>query len=373
MSNSEFRGVSVMVFSVDSALANQIVNTIGDVCEKNVNIISPGGIILASTDSSRVGTFHEIGHLVAQQKSAIEVQDDSTYAGTHRGINMPIYYNGRIIAVVGITGNPNEVRKYAYLADRITHLLIREREVSQYSRIQSEKKHFIIQSLLSNEAYDPDYMRECFSDFHMDASTSKRLIIVQVNSRYNVTNLSMLEPQVSSLFESLSPSVMSYNYPRQYIAIIEGKTGQKHMKIVKDFADAHAPFLRVAVGKETSFAMLRESYHSALTALNAPDVSDESFVMYDSLLLEVILANIPASDREDFCLKTIASLEPEELELLETYFKESCSLEKTAKTLYHHKNAFQYRLNKIWKKTGLNPRDFKDAVNLYLALALNRR
>ncbi|HEO7195325.1 helix-turn-helix domain-containing protein, partial [Streptococcus agalactiae] len=36
--------------------------------------------------------------------------------------------------------------------------------------------------------------------------------------------------------------------------------------------------------------------------------------------------------------------------------------------LFIHKNTVQYRLNKIYESTQLNPRNFKDATLLYLAL-----
>ena len=47
------------------------------------------------------------------------------------------------------------------------------------------------------------------------------------------------------------------------------------------------------------------------------------------------------------------------------------SLVAVCERLYLHKNTLQYRLNRIRKVTGLNPRDFEDAVILYLGLKLS--
>ena len=52
---------------------------------------------------------------------------------------MPVYHNQSLLAVIGITGEPDTVRKYAHLAERITNLLIREQELNQYSRRQPIK------------------------------------------------------------------------------------------------------------------------------------------------------------------------------------------------------------------------------------------
>ena len=47
------------------------------------------------------------------------------------------------------------------------------------------------------------------------------------------------------------------------------------------------------------------------------------------------------------------------------------SLKQTAEALYLHKNTLQYRLNRIARETGYNPRVFTDAARLYLALKLD--
>ena len=59
-----------------------------------------------------------------------------------------------------------------------------------------------------------------------------------------------------------------------------------------------------------------------------------------------------------------------EQKLLKTYFANNMSLKETAKQLYLHKNTLQYQLDKIWKTTGYNPRNFKDATVLYVGLKL---
>lgn len=71
-----------------------------------------------------------------------------------------------------------------------------------------------------------------------------------------------------------------------------------------------------------------------------------------------------------FSGKTIHQLSLDEKELLRTYFSLEMSLADTAEKLFLHKNTLQYKLNHIYKKCGLNPRKFRDAVLLYLALEL---
>lgn len=66
--------------------------------------------------------------------------------------------------------------------------------------------------------------------------------------------------------------------------------------------------------------------------------------------------------------KTIAALDKDERELLRIYFDSEMSLKETGERLFLHINTLQYKLNGIYKKSGYNPRKFKDAVVLYMAL-----
>lgn len=129
---------------ITRALAQQIVDTVRDLCGQNVNFIDCSGTIFASTDAARIGTFHEIGQQAAERGTVIEVRENDRFTGTQQGVNLPVYHNHKMIAVIGITGNPDEVRKYAKLAERITRLLIREKELDAFNRTESDKKSYIL-------------------------------------------------------------------------------------------------------------------------------------------------------------------------------------------------------------------------------------
>lgn len=79
-----------MAFSIRQNVAQQIVEAVKDVAGHDINFIDAKGIIFASTDIKRIGDYHEIGHQVIKK--------------------------GDICAVIGISGEPNEVRKYVYQA-----------------------------------------------------------------------------------------------------------------------------------------------------------------------------------------------------------------------------------------------------------------
>ena len=61
---------------LDKSLAFQVVNTIKDTCGQDINFIDKQGMIFASTNADRIGTFHAIGHKAAQTEQTIEVFSD---------------------------------------------------------------------------------------------------------------------------------------------------------------------------------------------------------------------------------------------------------------------------------------------------------
>ena len=80
-------------------------------------------MIIASTDLTRIGTFHEGGKQVIKTGIPLEVYEDNSLSGTQKGVNIPVAHNGILTAVIGISGEPDEVRSYAYLAEKITSIL----------------------------------------------------------------------------------------------------------------------------------------------------------------------------------------------------------------------------------------------------------
>lgn len=357
-----------MFLNVNQSLAQQIVQTVKDVCGQDVNFIDQYGIIFASTDAKRIGTFHEIGYKAFHTGTAIEVDNDNTFTGTHRGINLPVYHNQSVLAVIGITGEPQSVNKYAHLAERITLLLIREQEINALSRNQADKKHFMIHSLIGKQNVNKHYLNESLEDFGIDLEKEKRLILVRLDHRFHPGNASMIETQISQMFEMAGIRLYTFDYPNEYLAIIDADAFEQNQSIFQKFCSNYPDILKITVGKATSVYDLRSSYQSALTAWKSIASEIKNFALFDDLTLEIILSAVDEESKEAFQQKTIGKLSDDETAVLKTYFENDMSLSKTCEQLFIHKNTLQYKLNRIHQKCGFNPRVFKDAVLLYLAV-----
>lgn len=362
-----------MTSSITQPLAQQIVSTVKDVCGQDINFIDQSGIIFASTDQKRIGTYHEIGYKAFHTDTAIQVENDNRFTGTQRGINLPVRHNNEVLAVIGISGDPEEVKKYAHLAERITRLLIREQEVYAVSRNQEDKKHFIIHSLIGRQKADKEYLTQYLEEFKIDVTKEKRLILIRLDYRFHPGNASMMEGKLRQLFESARLSLYTFDYPNEYLAVMDQDAFQKYSFAFRQFASDYQELLKIAVGKSCSVYKLSASYQSALTAWKSISSGPESFVLFDDLTLEIILSAVDEETREEFLQKTISALSEDEISLMRVYFEHGMSLSKTCECLFLHKNTLQYRLNHIYQKCGLNPRRFQDALVLCLAVILHSK
>lgn len=355
---------------ISKTLAQQIVDTVKDLCGQNINFIDSSGIINASTDPGRIGSFHEIGKKAATNGTVIEVAEDDRFTGTQKGVNLPVYHNQAIIAVIGITGTPDDVRKYAHLAERITRLLIREKELEAFSRTEAEKKHHIIHALIEQKSYDSDYLLDSLHSWGIDETKEYRLLQIHVSHSTVSSGHTVLEPKLHQLFQKTGIVLHTFSYPGEYLAVIEESAYQNHKNTFKKFAEAHPSLLLMAAGKKGTIFQLADSSASCAIALKSLREQTDNYAEYDTLVLDIVLTSIDSVNREAFLQKTISLLTPEEHSLLQTYFSTDMSLKKTCEKLFLHKNTVQYKLDHIYKICGYNPRKFQDAVILYLALKL---
>jgi len=127
-----------------SALAQKVVDTIEPTINRHVNIMNAHGVIIASSDSSRVGTLHEASVEVLRNNQIVRVSQANKIAGIQPGVNIPLMLNDQLCGVVGVTGAPHEVEPLADLiALSVQLLLSQEREYSRSARRATEARDLL--------------------------------------------------------------------------------------------------------------------------------------------------------------------------------------------------------------------------------------
>lgn len=356
-----------MALTIKQEIAQQIVEAVKDVSSTDINFIDRSGIIFASTNLHRIGDFHEIGYQVIQTGQMVEVREDNAFAGTRKGVNIPFIYKGETAAVIGISGDPDEVRKYAYLAQKITAVILREHELDISEHTRKTELNHVIRSLIFNENRNLLYLTEFLKKYNASLNTEYRTVLIKLNPRYHPSNLSMIEKYIYRAFDSTGSALYTFNYSTEYILLLEARKFQQHKHLFQKLAEKNAPLLKVGIGHPISISKQYLSYQSAKIAVNSL-FGEEYLAVFDDLDLEILLGAVPGEVKKHFVEHTVSQLTVKEKELLEVYFSTNMSLLETCSQLFLHKNTLQYQLDKIGRSTGYNPRRFKDAVVLYLGL-----
>lgn len=353
-------------------LARQIVETLKSICDHDINYIDLRGRICASTDPARVDDHHSGGFEAARTGETIVIAQDDPRSGDRRGINMPIRYKGEVVAVIGITGDPEEVRRYADLAQRITILLLREQDLDLHDRAGKAQVQYVLRSIMRGETVHPAVLEDVLASRGIPSSRGSWRTAVILPDVEDLASLSLLEQELLQVFEQIGKCLFLSRFPEEYVLTAPSSQIEEHLPLLRSLAQRRASQLRIGIGAAGKLAQQshsRETARIAAASLRAGD-STAPLIRYDDLDLEILLASVPAADREAYLQKTLAGLSQEDLDLLRVYYDCGQSLQEASRALFLHKNTLQYKLNRIHGRCGYDPRAFRDAVVLYAALRL---
>lgn len=361
---------------IKDKLAQEIVTSLKEIIDRNLNFMDVDGTIVASTDKDRIGDFHEAAVLCAKQDRIIVIEHDKHYKGAKKGINIPVKFDNKVVAVIGITGERHEVEKFGNIIRKMTEILITENWIKE-NKIKKRDSYrnflealitensIIESSLLGVSPLDEKYIvvARDFSQNQISPDISEKM--------YNIISLNKTggKERIYSFF---------YNEVVLLYQKISKQTLIENIKIISKEMKGRLG-LNLSFGISRNFFDLsdfKEEYQNAKSALtwllNTPKKDNMSF--YEDMDLGILLSNIKDTDKKRFTNMILSNLSDEEIcsykELLNSYAKNNGSIQATADELFIHKNTLQYRLNKLNSLTGYNPRDYNDFLILKLAFIL---
>lgn len=143
--------------SLNAADAAAFIARLGEHLEYNINIMDREGVIIASRDASRVGSYHDAARrLIASGASVERVEDGPPLPpGVKPGVNLPIVYKSETLGVVGVTGDPDAVAALAYAIKTSVESMI-ELEAWKEKALRRQNSKNQLQNLL---LYDDDAPR----------------------------------------------------------------------------------------------------------------------------------------------------------------------------------------------------------------------
>lgn len=366
---------------IEPSLAQDIVVSMKEIINQEINFINTDSVIIASTDESRIGKPHGGAREVMKTKSDVIIEYEGQYEGTKKGINIPIYTDLKLAGVIGITGDKEEVEKYGKIIKRMTEILIKDAWLKDVSFKKRENYRIFFEQLISGSE-DMENIHHLANILEIDLELP-RIVVTGTIQNFSAVKDEQVESLMSSIRTLLAHDKQNlFNLNGSEIRIVfNANNGIKNIQhqlqtLVKNAQEQLRLILHLGVGTICENMMsFRSSYSQALTALNWALVNTDLLIeYYEDLDLGIILTNLPMEIGNQFIKKILGKLSEDELEeyneILTIYGKNNGSNYKAADELFIHKNTLQYKMIKLQKITGYDPRELDDYAILSLAFKL---
>ena len=249
-----------------------------------------------------------------------------------------------------------------------------------------EEKHdktSFVKNIISDNILPSDiYIRA--KELHVDAEQPRGVFLIRRRDEHaeNVT----VEAVQSTLPDRQAGTVVSMG--ENDIVVIQHVDAEAETHDLEKIAQQIEERLRVAgestvvIGIGTVAGHLRDlakSYKEAQIAIEVGKVFDtEKFIInYENLGIGRLIYQLPTTLCEMFLQEVfkknpIDALDKETLFTINKFFENNLILSETARKLFVHRNTLVYRLEKIKKLTGLDLREFDDAITFKVALMVKK-
>lgn len=375
----------------------KIVERVYGILDKNINIINLQGVVVASSNPKRIGTFHEGGRLAATSDVEVIIteQNKHLYKGCKEGINLPIKYKNKTIGIVGITGDPKEIKPYGLIVKELVELLIQENE-SRYNRELHDQAiiNFILELIKSPGIKDEEtYIRR--SKF-LNVGDLRNKVIAVGSINYLSKELQQSgEIKIQEAKSKLLEFVKSY-YNDQKIIIFYLYDGSFIMILpYKDDLKEDIMELRQQIIKElkidVSFVISEEcktysdygkNYNKLDRAviINNSQENRKDIISVKNYSIELLMDSIPYGYKEqylesydNFFSQSKNKLKQELIETVKVYFENNMNIGSTSEALFVHRNTIGYRINKIKEEFGIDITKAYECMKLYIAICLREQ
>lgn len=134
-------------------LADEIVEQTMIRLKRNLNVMDTNGMILASGEKIRINKIHEGAAFVAKTEEVLWITEENLaeWHGTKPGVNMPIHFQQQLVGVIGITGNPVDLREIATLVQLTTEMMVHQSLIASRAEWKRKMKELIFEELVSGE------------------------------------------------------------------------------------------------------------------------------------------------------------------------------------------------------------------------------
>lgn len=352
---------------MSNRLFQGVVHQMKDVVGRMIGVVDETGTIVSCTELGRIGDVLTSGVAEAFSSSSSITVNGYTY----RSFGSPIQPEYTVF----VEGNDSLAEKYASI------LAVSLASIKQYYDEKYDRGNFIKNVMLDNILPGDIYLKARELHFNNDAVRVVFLIRLAEPCEASVFDM------IQSLFPDKTKDFV-ININENDLAIIKDIATSVEVKDLEKLARSVVDSLgsdvsgRAVVGIGTQVKGVKDlarSFKEAQVALEVGKVFDTEkvIVSYENLGIARLIYQLPSTLCEMFLKEvfkrgSIESLDHETLFTIQKFFENNLNVSETSRKLFVHRNTLVYRLEKIRKLTGLDLREFDDAIVFKVALMVKK-
>lgn len=352
MSNRSFQGVLQQM--------HDIIN-----CE--IGVIDCDALVIACSDSSRIGYTNEFISLDLNETYDYFIRDGYTY--------MPFGPKPKNEYYAFVEGTDETAYKYVSL------LSVALSNLQQFYDEKYDRNNFVKNVVLDNIL--PGDIQLKARELHFNSSVTRVVFLIRIVASNDVSAFDVIQ----NLFPDKSKDFVFTISETDIVLIKEVRPNIESgdlEKLAFSIADTLLSefYTRANIGVGTVVDNVRNlavSFREAQIALEVGKVfdTDKSIISYENLGIARLIYHLPTNLCETFLKEvfkkgSIESLDQETLFTIQKFFENNLNVSETSRKLFVHRNTLVYRLEKIKKLTGLDLREFDHAIIFKIALMVKK-
>ncbi|RCX17756.1 CdaR family transcriptional regulator [Fontibacillus phaseoli] len=334
------------MFQLSEKQAQEIVDKMMKDIPYNINIMNDHGVIVGSGIKERVGTVHQGAVKALSTGKMVEVWQDGR--NEKKGTNEPIVIDDERVGVIGITGNPDEVRPFCNIVRTTVSLLIEQKTALESLAREANRKKAFLEMLLNHQGTYSQKTKKEAAAFKIDLLL-KTVVLYLNHFEWNDELSKLLFPYPSFIMDK----------DTHLLLIQSNRNEAEHLAkhLVKNQPGGLISIGNLEISISESYRQAKSAM-SILLALKPP----ARVIHFEKVefLVKLSRANLAAGPNSVSKLEDTVDL----METLRVFIHNSCSNSLTAAELNIHRNTLQYRLKRIETLTGKDPRNLLQLFEL---------
>lgn len=333
---------------------------------RTIGVIDDNSEIVACSDLPRIGTTIKLKKIDDKRLNFATVIDGFTYKS---------FGNSRQDFVVFVKGDDAEAKTIVDL------LSVSLAQIKQFYDEKFDKENFIKNVILDNILPGDIFIKA--RELRFNSETSRVCMLIK---NVSSTEISTYEV-VQTLFPDRSKDFVINLNETDVVLVKEVKRDIKTKdleKLAASITDTLSSefYARCVIGIGTIVIGVKHlalSFKEAQVAIEVGKVfeTERNIMTYEKLGIARLIYQLPTTLCEMFLHEvfnsgTIESLDQETLFTIQKFFENNLNVSETSRKLFVHRNTLVYRLEKIKKITGLDLREFEDAIVFKVALMVKK-